>query len=191
MRFFTFKNKKRSYKSGFTLLELMVATTVFSMIMITAMSALLNVIDANNKARAIKTAINNISFALEGISKDLRMGDKYKCLNSGGTTIGCDSSGNIGISFKSSKAENLYAYYKYTKNDDEIGILESCFSDNSGFCNNYTPLTSEEVNLTDVKFYVYNDTQDRVIITISGEAGSKAKTKTQFDLQTGISKRIR
>ena len=86
------------------------------------MSALLNVIDANNKARAIKTAINNVSFALEGISKDMRVGTEYGCINT--VNHNEDSNGNcLGggdiIKYRSNRAyfdstigKFKYAYYK-------------------------------------------------------------------------------
>ena len=195
--------------TGFTLIEIMVAIAVFSIVMVMAMGALLNVIDSNNKARSIKTAINNISFALEGISKDVRMGTDYACGSNGNTVALTDCSGGVDtISFKSSKEGIGYVYYQYVETGG-IGQIRSCISTTgTGVCNG-TPsaLTSTEVNLTDasgnpgVKFYVLGvtdskkaadiRTQPRVIIVINGTAGYKEKTKTTFDLQTSISQTSR
>ncbi len=191
-------------KKGFTLVETMVAIAVFSLVMVAAMSALLNVIDANNKAKSIKTAINNISFALEGISKDMRMGTDYSCYNDTNFVRTCLNGGSI-IGFRSSKAGNPYVYYKYI--DDVPGIspgqILSCVGGNVGVdcTGTYSALTSSEVNLTNVRFYVLgvqeplpdapNRTQPRMIMTVSGEAGSKEQTRTTFNLQTGVSQRIR
>ena len=74
---FFLKNKK--INTGFTLVEMMVAIAVFSTVMVVAMSALLIVIDANTKARSLKAAVNNVSFALDSISRDMRMGTEYSC----------------------------------------------------------------------------------------------------------------
>jgi len=196
-----YQNKKNK---GFTLIEIMVAIAVFSIVMVMAMGALLNVIDSNNKARSIKTAINNISFALEGISKDVRMGTDYSCSDNSGTSLDC-SSGGSDISFKSSKTiggvENPYVYYKFSGNQ-----IWSCVGGaTSGVCPaaSYSPLTSSEVTIsaTSSKFYVLGvadskaaagtRTQPRVIIVINGVAGYKERTKTTFDLQTSISQASR
>ena len=192
-------SKLQNNKKGFTLVEMMVAIAVFSIVMVTAMSALLNVIDANNKARSLKTAINNISFALEGISKDMRMGKEYACGPDGNTTI-TDCTGGVNtISFKSSKIGVEYIYYKQAittlPNGKNVGQIFSCVSTTgTGLCNGsggYSAITSTEVNLTSVKFYILNtgggNKQPRMIMTLSGEAGSKEKIKTMFDLQTGVS----
>ncbi len=181
---------------GFTLVEMMVAIAVFSIVMVTAMGALLNVIDANNKARAIKTAINNISFALEGITKDMRMGTEYSCSAISGTNLDCSSPGREAISFKSSKTGNPYVYYRFLANK-----LERCVGDTTAgiTCpNDYAPITSSDLISLTGKFYVLGvtesknpnpaeRTQPRMIITISGEAGSKEKIRTSFDLQTSLS----
>lgn len=201
------KGQDRKNNSGFTLVEMMVAIAVFSIVMVTAMSALLNVIDANNKAKSIKTAINNISFALEGISKDARMGTEYACADGGDEPNGsCTGGGDI-IKYRSPRVydeitkENKFVYYRYNNADktieecmDDPDIPFTCEANSAG----YFPITSTEATLNDVRFYVLNDDsatpeveQPRIIMIISGEAGTKDKVKTYFDLQTSISQRIR
>jgi prepilin-type N-terminal cleavage/methylation domain-containing protein len=187
------KNLRTS--NGFTLVEMMVAIAVFSIVMVTAMSALLNVIDANNKARAIKTAINNVSFALEGISKDMRMGTEYTCLNDDGDQESCDNSGNGGIKYKSPRAQNGegYAYYVFR----DTAIMECIEKEVGDTCggSNFVAITSSEVEITSAIFYVLGANDDlkqpRMILTLSGKAGSKEKIATTFDLQTGVSQRTR
>jgi prepilin-type N-terminal cleavage/methylation domain-containing protein len=191
-------------KKGFTLVEMMVAIAVFSIVMVTAMSALLNVIDANSKARAIKTAINNVSFALEGISKDMRMGTEYECSVDGNifNKSSCGNGGVTEIRYRSPRADydsgiskNKFAYYKF----EGISIFE-CLQKSTRNCpTEYQPITSDEVKLTSVKFYVLNDDastndyieQPKMIMAVSGKAGSKAKIETTFDLQTSVSQRVR
>jgi len=191
---------------GFTLVELMVAIAIFSVVMVTATSALLNVIDANNKARAIKTAINNISFALEGISKDMRVGTNYLCADDPGVLSNRDEvgqscpNGGSYIGYRSTRADKIdnkyqYAFYRY--NDTEKSI-EECLEQDSKTCygaSDFSRITSEEVQITNANFYVLNTgdltVQPKMIMTISGEAGSKEKIKTTFDLQTSISQRTR
>lgn len=194
-------------QKGFTLVEMMVAIAVFSLVMVTAMSALLNVIDANNKARAIKTAVNNVNFALESISRNARLAIDYGCGDDGVPTGDCPTGGNI-IRYRTARADkaglmeldgdgnikNKFVYYKF--NEDE-NRLEECLEKGQtcDYTGPYTAITSSEVKITKARFYVLGTSdprmQPRIIMTISGEAGSKEKTKTKFDLQTSISQRIR
>ena len=186
---FSLKNKK-----GFTLVEMMVAIAVFSVVMVTAMSALLNVIDANNKARAIKIAVDNVSFALEGISKDMRMGTDYRCLDDAGNPVTgtCASTGYKGVQY--TKSGNIIKYF-YTTDASGKGKIQKNIN-STGPQN----ITSSEVDIKNMKFYVLNveyptdnvNTQPRMIMTLTGEAGgNKDKIKTDFDLQTSVSQRIR
>jgi prepilin-type N-terminal cleavage/methylation domain-containing protein len=183
------RNKKRG---GFTLVEMMVAIAVFSLIMVAAMSALINVIDANNKARSVKTAVNNINFALESMSRDMRSGTDYACGNNAEPNGNCPGGGNI-IKYKSPRADlGRYVYYKFENNQ-----IKECLEKDGQICDYdigpFLPITSSEVKITKTVFYVLNTgettKQPRAIITISGEAGTKEKTV--FDLQTGISQRVR
>ncbi len=178
-------------------MEMMVAIAVFSVVMVTAMSALLNVIDANNKARAIKTAINNISFALEGISKDMRMGTDYACARDNEPSGDCSDGGNI-IKYKSPKATGAgFVYYKFD-NSGPVGVIQQCIevgATNCDFNGPYQSITSGEVDINNLTFYVLNSAgitnQPKMIMTIKGEAGVKDKIKTEFDLQTSVSQRKR
>lgn len=192
-------------QKGFTLVELMVAVAVFSIVMVVAMSALLNVIDANNKARAIKTAINNISFALESISKDMRVGRDYAC-SINGISFEADgncSSGGKMIKYRSPRAYKgddgvyKYAYYKF-EGGKILGCLEKNVGDDcSTGLTKFQQITSDEVTIfTDKsRFYIIGannlPAQPRMIMVVSGEAGSKDKIKTTFDLQTSVSQRYR
>ncbi len=198
---------KLKFTTGFTLVEMMVAIAVFSIVMVTAMSALLNVVDANNKARAIKTAINNIHFALENISRDVRMGTEYGCLfdNMNEVSDGCDlASGNSGFFYKSPKSNvssGSYIYYRLMLNSEGSGkgqILKCVSAEYSPQCNTWSPVTSLEVDIKKLRFYVLNQLdstpgrdQPRMVIALEGEAGSKDKLKTTFNLQTSVSQRIR
>jgi prepilin-type N-terminal cleavage/methylation domain-containing protein len=208
MGYFSLKKKK-----GFTLVEMMVAIAVFSLVMVAAMSALLNVIDANAKARAIKSAINNISFALDGISKDMRMGTDYACgtlsVVSEPVSKDCSDGNTDIIKYRSHRAyynsgtgEYGYAYYKFAANQIWECLEKSGVSCASAASPTYYPVTSLDVKLNKVTFYVLGvtdstraegngKTQPRMIITVSGEAGIKEKVKTTFDLQTSISQRTK
>lgn len=174
---------------GFTLVEMLVSISVFMVVMLVAASSLLSIIDANNKAQSLKSAINNLNFALESMQKNIRVGTNYTC-NYGGTSS-CPN-GDIVMDFKSYKDLNddtfINDYVTYRFNGSSI---ERCISVNSSCLNGgaFTKLTAPEVKITYMKFYVNNSSQPRVLITISGEAGNKERIKTNFNLQTTVSQR--
>lgn len=179
-----FSSKKNNkFTTGFTLVEMMVAVAVFSVVMTVAAGALLGVIDANRKAQAIQTAINNVNFALESISKDMRMGSDYRCIDSSWNPIGCALAGNVGVTYLSSKNQQVSYLFENPKIERKIGS------------NSPEDLTAPEVEITDMVFYVLRDDstkkQPRVILTLNGKAGTKISIQTDFSLQTTISQRIR
>ncbi|MEI6528759.1 MAG: type II secretion system protein [bacterium] len=196
--------------NGFTLVELMVAVAIFTIVATTAGSALMGIISANKKARSIQSAMNDVNLALESVSKDMRMGTDYEC-SSSDTVPGnysspsCPTTGGTLIKYKSNKDANGdgvsdYIYYKfYPADSTNKGSIRMCAASGSIFCNSdssFSSLTSPEVNVTKMKFYVVNGgttsgAQPRVVITMSGEAGAVVSLKTTFDIQTSVSQRVR
>lgn len=179
---------------GFTLVEMLVSISVFMVVMTVAAGSLLSIIDANGKAQSLKSAVNNLNFAIESMGKQIREGSNY----TGG--INCSPSpADTCISFTSSKDlngdltndSNDAVTYRYNNNS-----IERCLTTTSGPSCSYnngtfTSMTAKGVIITDMKFYISNISElpQRVLITINGEAGTKTKLKTKFNLQTTVSQR--
>jgi len=60
-------------KNGFTLIEMLVAVSLFVFVMLIGVGVLLSIIDANRKARALSSVMNNLNFALESMSRNIRV----------------------------------------------------------------------------------------------------------------------
>lgn len=78
-------NHKLKYiysKSGFTLIELMVASSIFMIIVLMAMGALLTTSNSAKRALALRTSMDNINFAMETMTRSIRMGTDYECVTS-------------------------------------------------------------------------------------------------------------
>ena len=71
---------------GFTLVELMVSLTIFSIVMMVSTGTLLVLIDVNAKAQALYSATSNLSFALDSMTREMRTGYHYYCDDSNGQT---------------------------------------------------------------------------------------------------------
>ncbi|HUY62400.1 MAG TPA: type II secretion system protein [Candidatus Paceibacterota bacterium] len=170
----TFANDRIPVRSGFTLIELMVAVGLFAVVMTIATGAYLIMIGADREAHAVTTGINNLSFALEDMTRTIRTGFDY-CL---GTTNTCS-----GTDFSFSDATDPPGdYIKYFLNSTTNGIDQ--YDSRTGAT---TPLTDSSVDITSLLFTSYNAQtvrqgdygQARVTIVISGQI-SYGHGKTQY-----------
>ena len=195
---------------------MLVSTAIFSVVMILAIGSLLTMIDGNNKAQALKLAMNNINFALEGMSRTIRIGTQYRCSNAGGIVPNKPPSSQIQNPNDCDTGGRLIAFEKFGGNpsdpDDQFvyrfvvdsavstnarGWIERCTQNchNSGG-GSYIPITAPEVDIEELTFYVTgtepstDEEQPKVVITIRGTVGEKDKIKTSFNIQTTVSQRI-
>jgi len=183
-----------SYKlkdnKGFTLVEMIVAVAIFSIVMVMALGALLAVINANKQNQAIQTAVNNLSLSLETLSREMRVGSRYHCGSVGEITDPQNClAGSDYISFLSFEGKQIV----YKLNDSRIER-----SDEGGDSGTFLFLTAPVVVIENLMFYVTgagsgDDIQPRVLITVSGyvDLGSVGERgKSYFDLQTTASQRL-
>lgn len=89
---------------GYTIIETMVAASLFIVVVTIGMGALLNANLLSNKSKNMRSIIDNLSFVMEDMSKNLRIGKDYHCIDDGiltaTTPYSCPLGGG-GISFKS------------------------------------------------------------------------------------------
>lgn len=195
---------------GFTLIEILVSTAIFIVVMVIAMGSLLSISTANNKAETVKTVMDNLNFALDSMSRSVRTGVNYHCTTSGDISTpapnDCPSGSDYFVFLASSISQPdcvsgsscVVTYCLGDTNTATCGsgtsILRNVYngSTNTG----YVPLTATEVVVDSLTFYVVgaplaDDTQPRVTIVASGHTnfGSTAED-TSFDVQTSITQRL-
>ena len=69
--------KNISKKKGFTLIEIMVSISIFAIIMVSGVGALLTITRSYNVSREISSVSTSIHFALDSLVRDIRIGDSY------------------------------------------------------------------------------------------------------------------
>ena len=201
-----FKKLNYDNKRGFSLVEMLVAVGIFMSIMTLAITTLISIIGANKKAQAIKSTIDSVTFAVEDISRNIRVGTDYQCLNDSSVyTKDCLSTGSKAVRFLSASSSLVTYMFNGTSNK-AFGVLTKTECPSAGsdceMNGQYTvDLISQDsdVNIVDMKFYVIGAlnelnpprTQPRVVITASGLVSVKGSTPTSFDVQTSVSQRIR
>ena len=81
--------KKRNLH-GFTLIEILVSVALFSLVMVVALGALLSMSVSIRKAESINSSVNNLSSAIDAMSRSMRTGTNYSCAFSS-TAPNCSS----------------------------------------------------------------------------------------------------
>jgi len=66
---------------GFTLIEMIVALAVFSVVITISVGALLSLIATNEQLQSERTVMTNLSFALDSMTREIRTGTAYYCIS--------------------------------------------------------------------------------------------------------------
>lgn len=172
---------KKDTHRGFTLIEMIMSVAVFTVVSLIAAGALLALADANRKAQAFKSVVNNLNFAVESIARNLRTGSNY---SSDGTHGDCELSGYVNnISFISQDNESVS--YKLSGKQ----IMRRVGS------GGLVGMTAPEVLVSRFCFLVMGTTlndeeQPRALMLIGGYMQEKPKLRSRFDIQTFITQRL-
>ncbi len=73
----TKKNKKSVQQQGFTLVEIMVSISIFTIIMTTGIGALVTITRSYQVSRTQAAVTNSIHFAMDSMVRDIRIGNAY------------------------------------------------------------------------------------------------------------------
>lgn len=173
---------------GFTLVEMIVAVALFTVVMLISVSTLLALIDANRKARTLQSVINNLNVALDGMVRSMRMGHTYLCGGVDPVTDGPNScpNGNTLMSFIGHDGEIVVYVW-----DSAAKRIQASKAGNP-----YSYLTAPEVEISEMKFYVVGTTpgdtlQPKVVMVIKGVANSdKTKLQSTFSIQSAAVQRV-
>jgi prepilin-type N-terminal cleavage/methylation domain-containing protein len=184
-------------KGGYTLIEMMVAISLFLIIVTLGMGALLNASSLHNKSKDMRSIMDSLSFTIDDMSRNLRTGTNYHCIDNtvNGTLTGtnnysCAKGG--GISFLSSPPSTQWIYYIGTYNG-VVGIFKSTDGGNT-----FVKLNPDQVTIDTTNSYISvfgaetaasgDIKQPFVTIHLSGTIQYQSIITT-FSLQTSVSQR--
>ncbi len=184
-----FTRTPKNLVSGFTLIEIMVAVSIFSIVMVIAVGAVLAIVSANRKAAALNSVITNLNFAIEGMVRDLRTGHSYNCGATGPGSNPCPE-GNNSVGFFSAQYNGAVGYGLSDGSNSSCpeGSIYKVLKDTDVYC-----LTGPDVTVNQLRFHVigtspgdYN--QPKIIIVLNGNFIGYGALGN-FSLQSMVSQR--
>ena len=171
----SFKNRFEKENGGFTLVELMIASGLFIILISIATGAFINTLRTQRIITNLSESLNNTSFAIEQIAREVRVGFGFESGGDEDTLQFFNSSGNEVI-------------YSLKNNGDGNGDGQGIERCESGECR---MITAPEVNISNLKFILQGDSEGdgepprvTILISVMGEKGIKV------NMQTTISSRI-
>jgi prepilin-type N-terminal cleavage/methylation domain-containing protein len=184
-------SRKSSYsKGGFTLIEMMVAVSLFITAITLAVGIMAGVTEVQRKTALLQQLQDDIRFSLELMTKEMRMGTDF-------STIGCGEGGIFFNTFfnPANKVEQR-AYFlesgRMMRIQKDAGVLINCAD--------AEPFTADSVSVANLGFILRGtnplmgarDGQPRVTISISVEANHPSiRQRSYFNIQTTVVQRLR
>jgi len=198
MIFFVSEKVPRNQSRGFTLIELMVSVSIFSIVLMMAMGTVLTILDANRKARTLTEVMNNLNFSLETMTRSLKTGVEPGVTgNANGAILSV-----VAIILEEDVAGDRFRRevieYQRLEDDDSDGrgyIGQRSCDANAGVytcaTGSWIPITSDLVDVTHMTFSVYSgvNNQPRTQLSIEGDVRINDKISSSFSLQTTVSQR--
>jgi hypothetical protein len=188
--------------SGYTIIETMVAISLFLVVIMYGTTALLNANLLHKKSGDMRSIIDNLSFIMEDMSKNLRVGYDYRCFEVGNNMplagdqsfgVPQDCEDGWAIAFENSNdadqsdSTNQWVYF----------ITDGKIYKSTNSTEDYVELTTPEVEiLQDASGFSVigsdsdDDQQPFVIIKLNGRITLKNNVITPFSLQTSVSQRL-
>lgn len=191
---------KNKYQAGFTLIEMMISITVFLVIVVAGMGAVLQANALHQQSSEMRSILDNLSFMMDDMSRNLRTGSNYHCITSlpdGNMTTAKSCSSGLGIAFTDVKSGATFVYTIQSGNvmrstagganpvplnSSEIKFNTSGPSCTSGNCSGFSVLGAESPAQGDKQ-------QPLVIIRLVGTITYHSNA-VPFSLQTSVSQRL-
>lgn len=171
---------------GFTLLEMIVSTGIFSIIVIASIGIMLSVTKAQLRTANLQAIQDNIRFSTELLTKEMRTGQKYQLTTACTPTVGEE------ISFDATSGPRVYYL------DDAKKALMRIKGAPTPTCDNAAQLTGEDITvetfLVQLRGQIVgaNDGQPMATLALKISATDPVSgNKTIMNLQTTVVQRIR
>lgn len=177
--------KHNTKEKGFTLIELMVSITLFSVVLVVTLGSIVTIADSNKKARSLMSVMNNLNFSIDSMTRSIKSGSIG---STGGVTGGgnCFTTEQINYdavdSFSRERVE-----YCFVEDADGNGRIDKTI----GSGGTTIPLTSPDVDVDYLRFRALtgDSGQPRVSIVLEGTVKVSETISSRFTIQTTVAQR--
>lgn len=180
----------KKHTGGYSLVELLVAMSIFLVAVIVGVGVVLAVVNYNKRVQGMTAVMNNLNFALESMSRDIRTGTRYYCgTRTGGNvtaTRDCTATGNPVLSFTDEDGVGRYYYLSGETLMESIG----------SYGNNEMPLSGSDIAIDSLTFRVVGSAlagiqQPLVEILLAGHSlESNDDLEESFEIQMTLTQRL-
>lgn len=184
-----------STHKGFTLVEMMTAIAIFTIITTMGLAALLSMVNASRQAQAQRAALDSLNFVVDAIARDARTGSQYVIGQDPGAYDVAGNNNGEATAFSFHNQENCPVTYRFQEDSGRGYIQQSKGGDcGNGDFNNMT--TSTVIDITKLTFDVRGANagsgdveQPMVSFVIAAQAASSGAT-SDIVLQTSVTQRL-
>lgn len=192
----------QQHTAGFSLIEVLVSLSIFTIVMTISIGSLMVLIGANARAQNTQSVMTNISFALDSMTREIRTGTDYYCDDyaslptAGAATHNCDI-GDTALAFNEggqSLTEDASSRRVAFRLQD--GELQRRLGNGDGDADaneeeDWEAVTSPNINIEVLRFVVTGADKGEgeaptATIYIEGVAGIEDGSESEFSIQTTV-----
>lgn len=173
-------NKK---EKGFTLIELMVSITLFSVVLVVTLGTIITIADSNKKARSLMSVMNNLNFSIDSMTRSIKSG---KITSGTGVSGGGNCFTTEQINYDDEGTFNREQVSYCFVEDGDQGRIDKTVGGNT------IALTSPDVDIDFLDFKAFtggSSNQPRVSIVLEGTVRISEKISSRFTIQTTVAQR--
>jgi prepilin-type N-terminal cleavage/methylation domain-containing protein len=195
IRHWLYPTSSRASRSGFTLVELLVAIALFTIMVSIAAGGFVNALRTQREAAAMMAAQSNVSTALEQMTREIRTGYLFcnDINNNGSPSAACWPACSINAVTQTWTCTNFLEYYN--ANSEKVdyslvnGVVERSVGDGAP-----QAITGDNVSIQNLTFTLFGNIEGdhwnpRVTISIGVVPHDQTVTWTTANLETTVSAR--
>lgn len=194
----TQRNQKPLY-TGFTLIEMMVAVSLFSVVSLIVVGTVLVLINGNAQNQTEQQVLGGLTVALDTMTREIRSGTHYYCTtspdNSHGTNVSDCRNGSSGISFRESVRRlttgRAYDRVAFFFDVDDGRIMRKIATDDA------EPITPSNIDIISLQFVVTGtdtleegDTEQSTVTIVIRAQDNTGFNDKEFTIQSTVTQRI-
>lgn len=194
-------NKNNTCSKGFSLIELLIAVSMFLIITVAAIGSMIHLQGAARRGEAVYATLDNLNLAVDSMARLMRTGHTYHCDTTAGTlapvlsTKDCEYKGSLtdgATSFAFYDQTGTLIQYKlaFTPTTPPVGYITMQVG-------NGTPLRITDNNIDITRFRVYvegssnaDTLQPYAVIVLAGQIKLPGKPPSSFNIETSMTQRL-